>query len=482
MAAESSSTVDETTVQRLRPNSIGLPGVLFQSVTTMAPASAVSFSLGAAIPYAGASLPLVVIITFIVCILIALNISALAKYLPSAGGYFTFVSHGLGNRVGWIAGWLFNLAYLLIVPFQLLVLGPVMDSFMQSTFHVSLGSSGWAIWAAVFAVVIFVLTYLGIKVSADLGVVLGAIEIVVFVALSAFLIISAGSQNTVAVFTPTFSRQPGLGGWQGVLFGMIFTVLAFAGFESAAPLAEESRNPRKTVSRAIILAVICIGAFYILCSYAGVVAWGTAKIGTYSQDPNPWGTMAARVWGPWQILVILAILNSALANSNAGVNAATRVLYAMGRTRTLPPVLARVNRFGAPSVATILTMVVAIVVALASGFAFTPGSGFAFLGTVLSLPIIIVYMLTCLSVPFYYWRERKSEWSIWRHIVVPVVPLLVLAVVLVFQFVPLPAAPLVYAGPIAAAWLVIGIVVVFVLSPIRLSEGQKIYTGEAEEK
>lgn len=485
MAAESSSAVNEVPPQRLRPNSIGLPGVLFQSITTMAPASAVSFSLGAAIPYAGASLPLVVFITFLVCILIALNISALAKYLPSAGGYFTYVSHGLGSRVGWIAGWLFNLAYILIVPFQLLVLGPVMDSFMQNTFHVSFGASGWAIWAVIFAVVVFILTYVGIKISADLGVVLGAIEIVVFVALSAFLIISAGGQNTFAVFTPAFSQQSNLGGWQGILFGMIFTVLAFAGFESAAPLAEESRNPQKTVSRAIILAVVCIGAFYIFCSYAGVVGWGVTKIGDYSHNADPWGTMASRVWGPWQILVILAILNSALANSNSGVNAATRVLYAMGRTRTLPRILARLNQFGAPGVAIILTMIVAVVVALAAGFAFTPSSGFAFLGTVLSLPIIIVYMLTCLSVPFYYWRERRSEWNIWRHIVVPVLPLLVLACVLVFQFVPLPAAPLVYAGPIAAVWLILGIIIVVVLSrraPELLSEGQKIYTGEAEEK
>src|SRR6266496_4528786 len=76
----------------LRRNAIGLPGVLFQSITTMAPASAVSFSLGAAIPFAGGALPLAVLIALIVCSLIALNIGALAKYLPSAGGYFTFVS------------------------------------------------------------------------------------------------------------------------------------------------------------------------------------------------------------------------------------------------------------------------------------------------------------------------------------------------------------------------------------------------------
>ncbi|MBO0789603.1 MAG: hypothetical protein J2P36_01460, partial [Ktedonobacteraceae bacterium] len=103
----------------LRPNTIGLPGVLFQSITTMAPASAVTYSLGAALPHAGAALPLAVFITLVISVFIALSIGALARHLPSAGGFFTYLSHALGTHVGWLAGWLFDLAYLLIVPFQL---------------------------------------------------------------------------------------------------------------------------------------------------------------------------------------------------------------------------------------------------------------------------------------------------------------------------------------------------------------------------
>ena len=129
MAMESSSATSVT----LRRNAIGLPGVLFQSITTMAPASAVAFSLGAAIPFAGGALPLTVVIALIVCSFIALNIGLLAKYLPSAGGYFTYVSRGLGVQAGWMTGWLFGLTYLLIVPLQLLVLGPVADSFATNT-------------------------------------------------------------------------------------------------------------------------------------------------------------------------------------------------------------------------------------------------------------------------------------------------------------------------------------------------------------
>ncbi|HEY6542409.1 MAG TPA: hypothetical protein VIZ18_15805, partial [Ktedonobacteraceae bacterium] len=75
----------------LRSNAIGLPGVLFQSVTTMAPAGAVAFSLGAAIPFTGGALPLAVAVALVACVLIALNIGSMAKHLPSAGGYFTYV-------------------------------------------------------------------------------------------------------------------------------------------------------------------------------------------------------------------------------------------------------------------------------------------------------------------------------------------------------------------------------------------------------
>src|ERR1051326_1613549 len=105
MATEATTETRTT----LRPNAIGLPGVLFQSITTMAPASAVAFSLGAAIPYAGGALPLTVLIALIVCSLIALNIGSLARYLPSAGGFFTYVSRGPGSLAGWVNGWFFCL-------------------------------------------------------------------------------------------------------------------------------------------------------------------------------------------------------------------------------------------------------------------------------------------------------------------------------------------------------------------------------------
>ncbi|TMD43462.1 MAG: APC family permease [Chloroflexi bacterium] len=482
MTVESSTTPEPT---KLRANAIGLPGVLFQSITTMAPASAVSFSLGAAIPFAGGALPLAVLIALIVCSLIALNIGSLARHLPSAGGYFTYVSRGLGSPVGWLTGWLFSLTYLLIVPLQLLVLGPVMDSAVNQYFHLSFGAAGWAVWAMVFAVIVFGLTYFGIKISADTSVVLGAIEISIFVLLSIWLIVTAGNGNTAATFNPASSLEPGLNGWQGILHGMIFAFLAFAGFESSAPLAEEAHNPRRTVPRAILLAVISIGVFYVFCSYAGVVGWGFNNIAKYPLDPNPWGTMANRVWGAFSFIAIFAILNSALANANAGVNAASRVLYAMGRTNTLPAPLMHINaRFRTPDLAIIFTMIVGVVFTLWPGIVYGPAIAFGLLGTIITIFILLVYMAVCLSVPFFYRRERRGEFSVLRHIILPAVPFVILIFPIVAQFYPAPSPPYNLAGPICAAWLILGVIIVIILNmraPAALARSGKVYLDETDE-
>lgn len=479
MSVETSSPSTEQ--GNLRSNSIGLPGVLFQSITTMAPASAVAASLSPALAATGITLPLATLVALILCALIALSIGSLAKHLPSAGGYFTYVSRSLGPQAGWVTGWLYNLAYLLIVPFQLLVLGPTMDDFVNGLFHISLG---WYTWAIVFTVVVFALTYFGVKLSADTGVVLGAIEIAIFTILSIWLIATGGSNNTFGAFNPSNSLMPGLGGWQGVLFGMIFVLLAFAGFESSAPLAEEARNPRRTVPLAILLAAVGIGAFYLLASYAAVVGWGPANIGTYGNDPAPWVTMAKRAWGPFEIVVVFAILNSALGNANAGVNAATRVIYAMGRTRTLPSIFAHVNRAQSPDIAIFLAIAVAFVFSLLPGFVYGPGTAFGLLGTIIILPIIIVYLATCVSVPVFYLREHRDEFNVLRHIIVPAIPFVALIFVLYLQLVPLPPAPFNLAAPIVAVWFVIGIIIVAVLNaraPQALALGSKIYVDSDDE-
>src|SRR5207302_9030770 len=99
-----------------------------------------------------------------------------------------------------------------------------------------------------------------------LGTVLGIFEIAVFVILAVLLIIHAGSANTLSVFG-TGHTPPEHAGIAGVIAGSVYTILAFGGFEGAAPLAEEARDPRRTVRRAVLLATLSIGIMYIYANY-----------------------------------------------------------------------------------------------------------------------------------------------------------------------------------------------------------------------
>ena len=87
-----------------------------------------------------------------------------------------------------------------------------------------------------------------------------------------------------------------------------------------------------------------IGLFYVLCSYAWVIGAGLRRLRRGRGRPRPTrGERLGDFWGAGWVLIFFAIINSALANSNAGVNAATRVLYAMGRNGVLPSAFGRIH-------------------------------------------------------------------------------------------------------------------------------------------
>src|SRR2546429_7305501 len=101
---------------RLERNAVGLAPTLFQSITHMAPAAAVAFSIIVGAQYAGGSLPLAVLFALVACLLVAISIGQLARHLPSAGGLYTYSSRGLHPYIGFLVAWGFMLAAPLFAP------------------------------------------------------------------------------------------------------------------------------------------------------------------------------------------------------------------------------------------------------------------------------------------------------------------------------------------------------------------------------
>jgi amino acid transporter len=487
-------TGTQTSPAGLAREAIGLREVLFQSVTSMAPAGAVALSIAAGATYAGGALPLAVLLALVACLLVASSIGQLAKHLPSAGSIYTYPAEAIHPAVGFLVGWGYALVEALIGPTTMVVLGYLFGAVFHSEWNWPFTTT-WVGFMCAGAVIIAILNYRGIRVSARTGTLLGAFEITVFLVLAIWLIAKAGSHNTAQVFTLHFTTIKGYKGFSGIAAGSVYTVLAFIGFEASAPLAEEARDPRSTIKRAVILSCFAIGLFYVFTTYAGDVFFGPSRYATIGGlggvTGSPWISLARDAWGIGWVVAFIAIQNSSFANGNAGTLATTRTWYAMARIGLLPSPLAAIHpKRRSPYIGIIVQLVLTLAVGLPIGLHFGPATAFVFIATILTGVMILIYMVFNLSCLLYYVRRRRDEFNVLLHVVIPVlgiaafIPAWLTAMGIgssVLKFVTPLAYPSSEAGEIIGAWFVLGVLVLAYLAirhPQRLPRMRRVFADE----
>jgi amino acid transporter len=420
----------------------------------------------------------------------ASSIGLLAREMPSAGSLATYAARGLHPSVGFLVAWGYVLVGLLIPPLVLLQLGFTTAATLNAELH-GYPANLWWPWALLGAVIVLAAGYYGIRTSARLGTVLGVFEIGVFLVLAVFLIVHAGSANTASVFTTKYT-PPGFRGITGVIAGSVYTILAFGGFEGAAPLAEEARNPRRTIPRAILLATLLIGALYVFTTYAVDVAYGPSRFGKFTTETGPasWEGMARSLYGLFWFFVFLAIVNSTIANANAGVNVSTRTAYAMGRIKAFPHFLARVHPTHRSPVMAILTaFVVTVAVTLGLGLGYDPVTAFFMVATALVIVLAAIYILmnaACIG----FFARRSSGFNPLLHLVIPVLGILTFvpawltaAGIDVFSFIAPLSPPVSYMGPGVAGWMIVGLIYLIYLyrrDPRRVLEVGLVHLDRLE--
>ena len=460
--------------QGLERNAIGLTEVLFQSITFMAPAVAVALSIGFATVFALGITPLAVVFALIAVLFTAFSMGELARHLPSAGGMYTYVGRGLGSYAGWLLAWAFLLASI-VVPSVLFAAFGFYGAALITQLTGFEQEYLWVPLALLCAGIVWYLTFRGISVSTRTGVALGLIEIGIFLFVSLLLVINADS-NTVSVFIP------GEAGIQPALQGMVFCLLAFVGFEAAAPLAEETRDPKRNTRKAIVYSAILIGIFYVFCYYAATVYFGPDRMADFigANDGNPWGGMAEEVLpGIGSMLVIFAILNSCLANANSGANASTRSIFSLGRSRLLPGAFGTVHPVHrTPATAIHLQAIIGIIIAIGLSFVLAnqypdvpgPLNTYFTIGYAIGLSFAGMYMAVNLAVIGYYWREQRAEFNWFKHMIIPVLGFILMIPALLgvlggvtipilnLELAPL-GEPYSFVPPLVGIWMIIGIVV-----------------------
>lgn len=425
-------------VQRLRRNAVGIVGVLFMSVATAAPITAMVGNVPIAIGFGnGANAPAGYIVATIVLGLFALGYSAMAKHITATGAFYGYVSHGLGRVLGLAAGGLTTMAY---IVFEASLVG-IFSFFAQNFFAAHLGVHiSWIVFAIFMLAVNALLTYFDINLTVKVLGVFLATEIVML-SLMAFSVIftgggpqgwSPGSLNPINAFHSLHEVVPKPGhpgstmlatGAAGI--GLFFAFWSWVGFESTAMYGEESRNPKKIIPKAIMTAVIGIGIFYVFISWSAIVGTGPRNAVAIAQNTNNagnifYGPVGAHL-GHWAVVLFeFLLMTGSYACGMAFHNCAARYIYAISREDLIPGLRKTLGAthkvWHSPYAAGFAQTAIATIIVL--WFFFTHRDPYAQLYTLMAImgtmAILIVQALAAFSsISYFHVLKRHPESANW---------------------------------------------------------------------
>jgi amino acid transporter len=347
------------------------------------------------------------------------------------------------------------MAYALLPPIEVALIGAYLQQTIQQQFGINIP------WILIGLIPWAIMTFLaleGVQSSLRTAMVLFVVEVAV-VLLMALIVVASGGAHGLSAHPLTPSASPH--GMQGIITGFVFAALSFVGFEGATTLGEEVQRPRRNVPLAIALSTILVGVIYIFCIWAEVLGLGEAKINALTGASTPWNDLA-HLYAPWMTpLIILASVSSMFAvtvNSNTGI---VRILYTMGREGLLPRFLAHINpKRSTPSNAVLFqsafTLIVVVIVGSVSGGLGNPDGGsnvYGFLGFLLTLAILIVYVLADIAAIVYFRRQGSTR--LLRHILLPALGALLMTALFVAQIIEQTDAPYTWIPWVVVAWVVL---------------------------
>jgi len=327
--------------------------------------------------------------------------------------------------------------------------------------------------------------YLGVALSTRMQLVLALISVTVVFIFSLYVIIKSGGLHHIGSgFSPSSSPTH----WKGVLFGMLYGVLLFTGFESSANLGEETDKPERNIPRAVLFSVIAITVFYVIGSFAQVAGFhfNLSALGKANAagplfvlaSPSAQGGFASVAI---RRLVELVVVFDMIAVLIGTAVAASRGVFALARDERLPKQLTSVSKRGTPTGATLIVMLGYIVVgalALWSTSFAIPGlpeyvSLFSWMSTYGGFAITIIYFLIAVGAL----RGLKNHPSQAKLYVASTVALIVTGAA-IFGGVYKVTAPTEYAPWAAVIILIVGLIVASVMP--KAPEGIADYSALAE--
>ena len=449
------------TTNQLGKGQIGLWGVLIPGLAQVAPAFNLFFTTGLMASLAGASVPLIFLISMVAVLATASSLAQFAGIYPSSGSFLTYIAKSIGAKTSTTVGVITLLGYTIAFGGIYIFVGSYIVQNVLGNTHFWGATS---IVTIIYGVLVTVPVIVGLKFGVRISYILYIFEAVLLVVLSLVFLAHGGPQGVS--LTPF--KWPGTS--KSTLLAFSLAILAFGGFEASAPLAEETRNPRKNVPIALLSTVVISGVIYVLGSWALVTAFGPAHISALASDPNPFHTAAAKYFSVLAPLITWIFLTSVTSSYVAANTQTARVIFGGARSGLWSRTLSKIStRFHTPSNAVIAFVAPSILIGVVSTAFTDPGTASGFLGTYGILGVIIMYIMTNIALVVHWVRSDKAlrGKKMFTQLIVPLFGVAILAIPVYGDLQPGQAAPYKYLPYLTVALILVGIVYTLVLNSLK---------------
>lgn len=468
----------------LRRGVLGTPDAIAQSLALLALTFAVTAAPAGAAVTAGGAVPLAYVIAGAGSLCLASVIVRFTRRIAHAGGLYAYTIRGLGPQLGFLAGWMYAIAFAIGISFVLIISADFLSVVLAANTSVHLG---WFPLYCILAAVMLVIALADVRVSMRVQLVVAVAGVIVVLILGGAIVARGGAAGLS--WRPFDPGQAPSG--HGLALAVILAFTGFIGFEAAAVLGEETARPRRVIPRAILGTVIAATIYFVFAAWTQAVGFGASAAGAAkwaAAGPTALDTLATRYVGHWfATLVDVIVVIDAFVAALAGVNLTARTLFAMGRDGGLPRLFAATTRrFRSPYAGIVASVALTLVLGATLGRHYGVFPYFALMATTGSLGILAVYILVAIAGAVYFWRIRREpgqSWNVLLDVLLPLAAVAVCGYTIYASVLPRPPAPVSYSLWIALGCLAAGLLVVAGLAATRPDRvrrfGQAFEEGES---
>ncbi|MFM1652641.1 APC family permease [Brevibacillus sp. B_LB10_24] len=362
----------------------------------------------------GGMVALTYLIGMVGMIFTALSYARMSEAFPIAGSVYSYAQRGINPTVGFFAGWVLLLDYILVPSLLYLVSASALGELVPSV-------PVW-VWLIVFIAVNTLINIRGIEFTAKANMIVLAFELIVLllfiiVGLTALINGVGGGFSLKPIYDANHFSMP------LVMGAVSIAVLSFLGFDGISTLAEETKGGVNTVGKAAIIALFGVGGLFIVQTWIAAMIW--PDFTSFENADVAFYQIAELAGGPWlkNLCILATVISWGLANALAAQAAISRILYSMGRDKNLPAFLAKVHpRFKTPYLSTVLVAVISLLV----GLFFM--NQLAALTSLVNFGALTAFLLLHVSVFNHYFLRNKSG-NVVKHLLLPLIGFLIIGYV-----------------------------------------------------